>query len=201
MRVTQASCREKQAGEKNENQFLTTAPRCGEEIEFALPEITVGREEDNVLRVPAPASPVTTACDSSAPHPAPGWSAISAATNGIKVNGVKIAGEKELAEGDSVEFGDQKIQVSGLGETAPPLVFNLLDAEQPGPSARATSRLPEEPPAAPKSEAKVEDLTALFTAGAGTLFDRTAGKRRRRNGDGAAFPDGNAVSPAISSMC
>ena len=28
-------------------------PRCGEEIEFALPEITVGREEDNVLRVPA----------------------------------------------------------------------------------------------------------------------------------------------------
>ena len=58
--------------------------------------------------------------------------------------------------------GALKIQVSGLGETAPPLVFNLLDAEQPGPSARATSRLPEEPPAAPQSEAKVEDLTALF---------------------------------------
>lgn len=56
-------------------------------------------------------------------------------TNGIKVNGVKIAGEKELVEGDSVEFGDQKIQVSGLGETAPPLVFNLLDAGAAGPSA------------------------------------------------------------------
>ena len=151
-------------------------PRCGEEIEFALPEITVGREEDNVLRVPAAGvsryhGVIQRAASGS-------WLVRDlGSTNGIKVNGVKIAGEKELAEGDSVEFGDQKIQVSGLGETAPPLVFNLLDAEQPGPSARATSRLPEEPPAAPKSEAKVEDLTALFTAGAGTLFDPNGRKK------------------------
>ena len=92
-------------------------PRCGEEIEFELPEITVGREEDNVLRVPAAGvsryhGVIQRAASGS-------WLVRDlGSTNGIKVNGVKIAGEKELAEGDSVEFGAARAVRPGDLQTA-----------------------------------------------------------------------------------
>ena len=152
--------------------FFVNGPRSGEELEFALPEITVGREDDNVLRVPA--AGVSRYHAKLCRTETGSWIVQDlGSTNGVKVNRVKIDREKELADGDTVEFGDQMIRVSGFGDTAPHLVFNPVGGDGIPAETRQTSALPTggssgagDSAAAPQPEQKggtgVEDLSAMF---------------------------------------
>ena len=105
--------------------FFINGPRSDEEIEFALSEITVGREEDNTLRVPAAG---VSRYHAKLYRTESGIWLVKdlGSTNGVKVNRVKIDGEKELAEGDCVEFGDQMIRVTELAAAPPKVIFNPI---------------------------------------------------------------------------
>ncbi len=171
--------------------YFENGPRSGEELEFALPEITIGSEEENILCIPEVgvsryhAAIVRT--ESGA------WLVRDlASTNGVKVNRVRIDGEKELAEGDTVEFGVQAVRVGSLGESAPQLVFGPVETEAEAKS-RKTSKLPEEPVRHPKiaDETVVisgneEELAALLNSGEGALFDSKRKKAEKPAGGGAA---------------
>ena len=119
--------------------FFVNGVRSGDEVEFALPEITIGRDDGNILRIPTEAvsryharlkqneSGVWTICD-------------QGSTNGVKLNRVRIGGERELAEGDLIEIGDQMIRVTGLNAEPPKVIFNPIPSFSPfrgGRGARA----------------------------------------------------------------
>ena len=171
--------------------YFENGPKSGEELEFALPEITIGSEEENVLCIPEVgvsryhAAIVRT--ESGA------WLVRDlASTNGVKVNRARIDGEKELAEGDTVEFGVQAVRVGGLGESAPQLVFGPVETEAEAKS-RKTSKLPGEPVRHPKiaDETVVisgneEELAALLNSGEGALFDSKRKKDKPPAGGGGA---------------
>lgn len=182
--------------------FFVNGVRGGDEVEFALPEITIGRDDGNILRIPTEAvsryharlrqneSGVWTISD-------------QGSTNGVKLNRVRIGGERELAEGDLIEIGDQMIRVTGLNAEPPKVIFNPIpsvspfhaDGERPlEPEAApgtavegplAASEPPLIPPAATGgAEAKSDavesgsagmrqDLAALLGGRAGALFDRS----------------------------
>ena len=175
--------------------FFVNGPRSDEEIEFALPEITVGREEDNILRVPA--AGVSRYHAKLYRGGSGAWLVKDlGSTNGVKVNRVKIDGEQELAEGDTVEFGDQMIRVGGFDDTAPQLVFSTVGEEPASPESRKTSVLPAEktvvlepPPAPPKGGTKLEELSALFSAGSDMLFDPKK-KAKEQAGETAPAQEG-----------
>ncbi len=165
---------------------FVNGPRSGEELEFALPEITVGREDDNILRVPAAGVSRYHAKLCRSGNGA--WHVKDlGSTNGVKVNGQKIDGDQELKEGDSVEFGDQMIRVSGFRDTTPQLVFNPVDGDAVSPETRKTSAfsaesaIPEPPPASStrRGGAKLEDLSALFASGSDKLFDPTMKEKQK----------------------
>ncbi len=171
--------------------YFENGPRGGEELEFALPEITVGSEDENVLCIPEVGvsryHAVILRSESG------GWLVRDlASTNGVKVNRVRIEGEKELAEGDTVEFGVQAVRVGNLGESAPQLVFGPVETEaEADAKSRKTSKLPEEPVHHPKitEETMVisgneEELTALLNSGEGALFDAKRKKSEEAAGDG-----------------
>ncbi len=169
---------------------FVNGPRSGEELEFALPEITVGREDDNILRVPAAGVSRYHAKLCRSGNGA--WHVKDlGSTNGVKVNGQKIDGDQELKEGDSVEFGDQMIRVSGFRDTTPQLVFNPVDGDAVSPETRKTSAfsaesaIPEPPPASStrRGGAKLEDLSALFASGSDKLFDpKMKEKQKEKSG-------------------
>ena len=180
--------------------FFVNGVRGGDEVEFALPEITIGRDDGNILRIPTEAvsryharlrqneSGVWTICD-------------QGSTNGVKLNRVRIGGERELAEGDLIEIGDQMIRVTGLNAEPPKVIFNPIPSVTPfhpeveralepeaatGTTVEAPLPLSEPPPAASKAaESKAADaagesgsgtktdLSALLIGRAGSLFDRT----------------------------
>lgn len=189
--------------------FFVNGPRSGEELEFALPEITVGREDDNVLRVPA--AGVSRYHAKLCRTETGSWIVQDlGSTNGVKVNRVKIDREKELADGDTVEFGDQMIRVSGFGDTAPHLIFNPVGGGGIPAETRQTSALPTggssgagDSAAAPQPEQKggtgVEDLSALFSSGAGRLFDPKK-KERKVESPGREGGAGNEKRRLFSGM-
>lgn len=81
--------------------FFVNGVRSGDEVEFALPEITIGRDDGNILRIPTEAvsryharlkqneSGVWTICD-------------QGSTNGVKLNRVRIGGDGSLPKATSL---------------------------------------------------------------------------------------------------
>ena len=109
--------------------FFVNGLRAGEELEFAAPEITVGRELDNVVIIPVEG--VSRHHGKICLQSNGKWTVEDAgSTNGIKCNRQKIRGRYELSEGDLIEFGDQMIRVTGLLPAAP-VVFSSLAEEDP----------------------------------------------------------------------
>ena len=169
--------------------YIENGPRSGEELEFALPEITIGSEEENVFSVSeigvSRYHAVILRAESGA------WIVRDlASTNGVKVNRVRIDGEKELAEGDTVEFGVQAIRVGNLGDEAPRLVFGPIETGGEAES-RKTSKLPAEPVHHPKISEETmvisgneEELAALLNSGEGALFDSKRQKTEQSSKDG-----------------
>lgn len=134
--------------------FFVNGLRAGEELEFAVPEVTVGRELDNMVIIPVEGvsrhhGKLTLQSNGK-------WTVEDAgSTNGIKCNRVKIKGPQELHEGDLVEFGNQMIRVTGLLAQPAPVVFSSLDdgADEPEEiliaPPPATAPVPEEVKIAP----------------------------------------------------
>ncbi len=132
--------------------FFVNGVRRGEELELAVPEITVGRETDNILEIPTEG--VSRYHGRFRRGEAGVWMVEdTGSTNGIKVNGKKIAGAQMLEEGDLVEFGDQMLRVTGLAENAPKVVFCAMGDESPA--------------AEPVAEAKPEPATMPEQGAAG----------------------------------
>ncbi len=110
--------------------FFVNGLRSGEELDFAIPEITVGRELDNVVIIPVEG--VSRHHGKICRQSNGKWTVEdTGSTNGIKCNRQRIHGPHELCEGDLLEFGDQMIRVTGLLATAP-VVFSSLQDEVPG---------------------------------------------------------------------
>ena len=95
--------------------FFVNGLRAGEELEFAIPEITVGRSRyHGKFSLQSNGKWIVKDTGS---------------TNGIKCNRLKIQGAYELHEGDLVEFGDQMIRVTGLNSSPAQVVFSLEDED------------------------------------------------------------------------
>lgn len=111
--------------------------RAGDELEYSLPEITIGREDGNIFRIPVPGvsryhakiwrndSGQWMICD-------------QGSTNGVKVNKKRINNTVVITENDEIEIGKQILRVSGLEAEMPKVIFNPI----PGASA-AIPDLPE----------------------------------------------------------
>ncbi len=179
--------------------YFENGSKSGSELEFAIPEITVGSEEDNVLSVPeigvSRYHAVIRLTSSGA------WLVRDlGSTNGVKVNQTKINGEQTLGEGDLIEVGVQAFRVSALVSSAPKLVFNQVNSEV-APESRRTSKLAgdestpvHQPKRVEKTQVldalKADDLTALLTSKAETLFDP---KRKKSDATSAKAPTAKAA--------
>ena len=171
--------------------YFENGPSAGEELEFASPEITVGCEKDNVLCIPEVGVSRYHAVILRGGNG--GWLVRDLhSTNGVRVNRTRIDGEKELSEGDRVEFGVQAFRVAGLGESAPQQVFGPRDGEA---AARKISRVPsDDAESAPHETISAEtrvigepelELASLLTSGAEPLFPpkrKAAGEKSGKPG-------------------
>lgn len=124
--------------------FFVNGLRAGEELEFAIPEITVGRELDNVVIIPVEG--VSRYHGKLKLQSNGKWIVEdTGSTNGIKCNRVKIQGPQELQEGDLIEFGNQMVRVTGLISAAAPVVFSALEEDpEPIPLKPQSPAVPEE---------------------------------------------------------
>ncbi|MBR2911519.1 MAG: FHA domain-containing protein [Lentisphaeria bacterium] len=152
---------------------------AGRTFEFVLPQITVGREDANDLRIPTEGvSRYHAKFKQELPG---GWSIEDqGSTNGVKVNGERISGTYFLAENDRIEIGEQILTVSDLSGEPPRIVFNPVNTDSPvvaaGP-APGTAVVPDETREAPGTPAGPED-PLLESLKKGSLFSS-------ENNDGA----------------
>ena len=143
---------------------------AGRTFEFVLPQITVGREDANDLRIPTEGvSRYHARFKQELPG---GWSIEDqGSTNGVKVNGERISGTYFLAENDRIEIGEQILTVSDLSGEPPRIVFNPVNTDSPviaaGP-APGTAVVREEP--APEVRTAETDDSLLESLKKGSLF-------------------------------
>ena len=103
---------------------------AGRTFEFVLPQITVGREDANDLRIPTEG--VSRYHAKFKQELSGGWSIEDqGSTNGVKVNGERISGTYFLAENDRIEIGEQILTVSDLSGEPPRIVFNPVNTDSP----------------------------------------------------------------------
>ncbi len=174
--------------------------RNGDQIEFALPEITIGREDGNVLRIPVPG--VSRYHARLWLDAAGRWNVSDqGSTNGVKLNGVRFSGSRELQENDVLELGDQKIRVSALDEEPPKVIFKpiptvagvpgvenvteVAPAAAPGAAVTPTkepvfSVFSELEAAGPKTESG-QALASALKSGGRSLFGKTQEPENKAN--------------------
>jgi len=142
---------------------FSNGPNEGKEMEFALQEITIGREYGNNLRLPA--GGVSRFHAKMVQTESGAWKIQDLnSTNGVKVNQNRISGEETLKEGDEITIGEQTVRISDLEETAPKVVFRpVSSAVETGPiregdfSAAAETEVLDPEESAPKfDEQKVK---------------------------------------------
>ena len=103
---------------------------AGRTFEFVLPQITVGREDANDLRIPTEG--VSRYHAKFKQELQGGWSIEDqGSTNGVKVNGERISGAYFLSENDRIEIGEQILTVSDLSGEPPRIVFNPVNTDSP----------------------------------------------------------------------
>lgn len=99
--------------------------RSGDTVEFSVPEITIGREDDNILRLPSEG--VSRYHARLHQNAAGVWSVIDrGSTNGVKRNGVRIFGEREIFPGDELTIGEQVIRIESFSNEPPKVIFNPI---------------------------------------------------------------------------
>lgn len=122
--------------------------RSGDEAEFALPEITIGREDGNIVRIPTEG--VSRYHARLWLNPDGAWIVSDqGSTNGVKLNGVRITSDRTLVEGDLLEIGDQMIRVSGLAAEPPKVIFNPIPSSVTNPVPGLSGKRTREPGVAP----------------------------------------------------
>jgi len=115
--------------------------RSGEELEFSVPEISIGRETDNLLELPVDG--VSRHHAKLVRDAAKNWSIVDlGSTNGVKVNGSQIHSEQQLQEGDIIAFGEEMMRISGLTDGGNKIVFSELSAEAEPPITPAPAISP-----------------------------------------------------------
>lgn len=172
--------------------------RAGDELEYSLPEITIGREDGNIFRIPVPGvsryhakiwrndSGQWMICD-------------QGSTNGVKVNKKRINSTVVITENDEIEIGKQILRVSGLEAEMPKVIFNPI----PGASA-AIPDLPEsstpdfapgtarpvspEPPSAENGNQPLDLLLDSLKEQTGDLF---SGKKTQKQ------PQSSVAAPPV----
>lgn len=168
---------------------------AGKVFEFSLPEITVGREDANVLRIPT---------DGVSRYHARfkqgvkgGWTVCDqGSTNGVKVNGERISGECQLQENDRVEIGEQILLVSDLLAEPPKIIFNPVITDSPGVAAGAapgtakTSRIT-------GAAKQFENQELLDKISGSSLFSSNEEKEQKEKTDPAARKGKRIMSPML----
>lgn len=159
--------------------FFVNGIRAGETLVFSVPLITVGREDSNVLELSAEGISRFHGrlfCEDDV------WFAEDlGSTNGVKVNNRLIQEPTKLCEGDLVEFGDQMIRVTELGDAMPQIIFNPLGSDV---SAEADSRatrkvvVANSAPSEMKHATKTIDISAALKDGKLKIFGGGASKSR-----------------------
>ena len=113
--------------------YFVNGLRVGEELEFAIPEITVGRELDNLVNIPIEG--VSRHHGRLFRDDTGKWFVEdNGSTNGIKCNRVRISGPRELKEGDLIEFGNQMVRVTELAAAPKQIVLTALDEADGAPA-------------------------------------------------------------------
>ena len=172
---------------------------AGRTFEFVLPQMTVGREDANDLRIPTEG--VSRYHAKFKQELSGGWSIEDqGSTNGVKVNGERISGAYFLAENDRIEIGEQILTVSDLAGEPPRIVFNPVNTDSPlvaaGP-APGTAVVPSETQNQPGTQA-APDNSLLESLKKGSLFssEKTEGKKK----DETSVPEksaGRGMSPML----
>ena len=178
---------------------------AGRVYEFVLPQITVGREDANDLRLPS---------EGVSRYHAKfkqellrgGWTVSDqGSTNGVKVNGERISGEYFLAEHDRVEIGEQILMVSDLSGEPPKIVFNPIHSDTrglaAGPAPGAAVGEGFAPEKGPDETGRSEDGGILDSLGGAPLFSGSAPAGDAGGKEGAAekkkVSGGRAMSPVL----
>lgn len=171
---------------------FVNGPKAGNETDLILPEISIGRDDGNILRLPTEGVSRIHAIIKQVDEDK--WIIIdNHSTNGVKVNGSKINGEQQIFENDTIEIGGQRMEISNLTFTQSKVIFtpiadgsnndsNIISSDdQLGPQVapglgeikNSTKGIPPEP----KEEASSLDMSQKL------LNDLTAGKSLFDNQD------------------
>lgn len=171
---------------------------AGRTFEFVLPQITVGREDANDLRIPTEG--VSRYHAKFKQELAGGWSVEDqGSTNGVKVNGERISGAYFLAENDRVEIGEQILTVSDLSSEPPRIVFNPVNTDSPVIAAGpAPGTAVVQNSSQNTSGSAVPDNSLLESLKKGSLFSPEAGDSEKKTEPQAAGASGKrGMSPML----
>ncbi|MDD3885915.1 MAG: FHA domain-containing protein [Victivallaceae bacterium] len=157
--------------------FFVNGIRAGEEIELAVPEITIGREEDNLLRIPVAG---VSRYHAKLKRGDDGvWSVVDlGSTNGVKINSRRIKADQALTEGDLVEIGDQMIRFTGLDDAPPQVIFATVGSgESEPPTTAKVVKAPDAPPVSGSEViAKLRSGAELFSLHTSAAAEKIAQK-------------------------
>ena len=104
---------------------FVNGPNTGSELEFRLTEITIGRDDCNILQLLT--GGVSRYHASLKQTSDRGWVIYDQnSTNGVKVNGFTISGEKIVFDGDIITIGEQQLELSGLNFAPPEVEFQPI---------------------------------------------------------------------------
>ena len=107
---------------------FVNGPNSGNELEFRLTEITIGRDDCNILQLLT--GGVSRYHASLKQTSDRGWVIYDQnSTNGVKVNGFAISGEKIVFDGDIITIGEQQLELSGLNFAPPEVEFQPIHTD------------------------------------------------------------------------
>ena len=104
---------------------FVNGPKAGKETNLILPEISIGRDDGNILRLPTEGVSRIHAIIKQVDDEK--WVIIdNHSTNGVKVNGTRISGEQQIFENDTIEIGGQRMEISNLTLAQSKVIFTPI---------------------------------------------------------------------------
>jgi hypothetical protein len=148
-----------------------------------LPEISIGRDDGNILRLPTEGVSRIHAIIKQVDNEK--WVIIdNHSTNGVKVNGSRIEGEQQLFENDTIEIGGQRMEISNLTLAQSKVIFTpIADGANNDEPKNTDSFGPQVAPglgeikqAAKETSSNLKEDTSALDMSQKLLDDLTAGK-------------------------
>ena len=162
---------------------FVNGPKAGKETNLILPEISIGRDDGNILRLPTEGVSRIHAIIKQVDDEK--WVIIdNHSTNGVKVNGTRISGEQQIFENDTIEIGGQRMEISNLTLAQSKVIFTpIADGANNDAPKSSDSLGPQVAPglgeikqATPETSANVKEETSSLDMSQKLLDDLTAGK-------------------------